>query len=123
MKTIVDNVLPYAVAIAGMPQYYVAVADVQRRYSWENKYAKKQGKSKNKTKREAMPRKNEEKNAGCIYVVTKRIGRGGNDKMEYPNIVRERHGSSVCTKCGQTTWGVECGRKITKTNTRRTVEK
>ena len=36
MKPKVDNVGPYAVAIAGIPQYQVAGSEVQRSYSWEN---------------------------------------------------------------------------------------
>ena len=70
-----------------------------------------------------MPCENKEKQRGSIYVVTKRIGRGGNEKMEYANMVRERHGSSVCTKRGQATSAIEGGSKTTKTNTRRTVER
>ena len=51
------------------------------------------------------------------------LSRGETEMMENHDMVRKRHGSSVCTKRGQATSAVEGGSKSTKANTRRTVEK
>ena len=89
----------------------------------KGKYAEGQGESNNNKKGGNASRKTKRKNVGSIYVVIKRIGRGGNETAENLDMVRKGHVSSVCTKLGQATSAVEGGSKTTKANTRRTVEK
>ena len=88
------------------------------------KYAKGQGKSNSNNKRGGNASgKTKRDNAGSIYVVANLIRRGEIETMENHDMVRKRHGSSVCTKRGQATSAVEGGSKSTKANTRRTVKK
>ena len=111
----------------------MAGAKVQRSWSWEevrqersnNKREVCQGarEVREQPRRSSCLAKTKRNNAKIIHVITKRIGRGGNETMENLDLVRKRHGSSVCTKRGQATSAVEDGSKTTKTNTRRTVEK
>ena len=77
------------------------------------------------TRKEEMPRekRREITREASIYVVANRIRRGEIETMENHDMVRKRHGSSVCTKRGQAASAVEGGSKTTKANTRRTVEK
>ena len=86
-------------------------------------YAKGQGTSNSNKKGGNASRKTKRNKAGGIHVVTNRTRRGGNDTLGNLDMVRKRHGSSVCTKRGQAASAVEGGSKTTKANTRRTVEK
>ena len=56
----------------------------------KSKYAKGQEKSNNMKKRRSCLAKSKMNNAGGIYVVTKRIGRGENETMENLNMETSR---------------------------------